>query len=263
MHKLIKITEMTSSFASGTRRTELPLPHLGSNEKQVVLPLDMILYISRFTEFLDYKNFVRALWPDKEGSYDRDVQKKLWQLSTHRFTTLFINGKPIEIEYNFDPERTSDPVLINSDQLQPVFGRVQPPKNEQFMRVTTLKHFVETSIHLNECSRFQYASCPCREDIDNQTARAFLKPQMTTCKKHHYHHYCSHHVNYWLDKLVASILHVQQNGVFDKDVTEGFILFLDTKVYFRGSEMQIVDSLFYTPPVRSTRRFNDGINGNV
>lgn len=239
---------MSLSRASGTRRTDLPPPRLGSNDKQVVLPLDMILYISRFTEFLDYKNFVRALWPDGEESYDLDIQKKLWQLSTHRFTTLFINGKPIEIEYNFDPDRTSDPVLINSNHLRPVFGGIIPPENAQFLSVTTLKKFVNTHIHMNECSRFKYASCPCRENTDNRTAREFSKPQMTTCKKQHYHHYCSHHVNYWLDKLASSIVNLQRIGLFDTDSTEIFTLFIDTKVYFRGSEMKIVDSLFYNAP---------------
>lgn len=255
---------MSSSYESETRRLELPVPRLGSSDKQVILPIDMILYIARFMDIVDYKNFIRALWPGKEGSYDPDVQAKLWQLSTHRFTTLFINGKSLEIEYNFDPDRTSDPILINSDCLRPVFGWLVPPGNEQFLSVTSLKHFVHIYVHLNQCSRSQYASCPCGENVDNQTARAFRKPQMSTCKEQHFHHYCSYHVNYWLNKLVPSILHIEKNGVFDKDATEDFIPFLDTKVFFRGSEMQIVDSsLYLAVPSQSTRRFNDGGDGNA
>lgn len=208
--------------------------------------MDVILYIANFMDAVDYKNFVRALWPDQEGSYDREVQLKWWQLSTHRFTTLFINGKPLEIEYNFDPDRTSDPILINSDCLLPVFGWLEPPEDERFLRVATLKQFVSINIHLNECSRSQHASCPCGKNVDNHTARTFVKPLMSTCKKQHFHHYCSYHVNYWLNTLISSILHRQENSVYDKDATENFMSFLDTKVFFCGSRMQIVDSLLFS-----------------
>ncbi|AHY21937.1 repeat element 3 [Diadegma semiclausum ichnovirus] len=236
---------MSSSRKSGNRPEPL-LPCFRSNGKQVVVPMDVILHIASFTNAVDYKNFVRALWPDREGSYDHDVQVKLWQLSTHRFTTPFINGKPLEIEYNFDPDRKSDAILINSDCLRPVFGWLQPPGDDQFLRVSRLKQFASTNIHLNQCSRSRYASCPCGENIDNHTARSFLKPQMSTCNKQHFHHYCSYHVNYWFNTVVSSILHIQQNSVYDKDATENFISFLDTKVFFSGCKMQIVDSLLFS-----------------
>lgn len=259
----ITITEMSSSRASGTRSIEMPLPRLGSSDKQVVLPFDMILYIARYMDIVDYKNFVRALWPNKRGRYDPAVETKLWQLTTHRFTMLFINRKPLEIEYNFDRSRTSDPVLINTEFLIPVFGQILPPRKEQFLSVTILKHFVDTNVHLNQCSRFQYASCPCGENVDNQTARAFVKPQMVTCEKRHFHHYCSHHVNYWLDKLVSSISCIVRVGSIDKDAIEDFIPFIDTKVFFRGSEMQIIDSLFYSTLMQPRRSFINGGNSNA
>lgn len=247
---------MSSSRESGTPIIELPLPRLGSNDKQVVLPLDIILHIAQFTDYVHYKNFVQALWPHKEGSYDLEVQKKLWRMSTHRLTTPFINGEFLMIEYNFDPNRTSNRLLINSESLRPVFGWVVPPEDEQFLSVTNLKQFVDTNVRLNACSRFQYASCPCGENTDSQTARAFSKPLVQTCNKRHFHHYCSHHVNYWLNELLFSILHIEWRGAFDMDAKEDFTRFLDTKVFFRGSEVQILGSLLYNVSAQSTRRFN-------
>lgn len=242
-----------SSTESGTQRTgSLPAPRLGSNDKQPDLPLDIILYIAQFTKFADYRNFIRALWPDKEGSYDPGVLNKLWQLSTRRFTMPFINGKPVEIEYNYDPERTNEPVLINPESLRPVLGGLVPPNNENFLSVWNIQQFVLVYIQLNKCPSSQHPSCPCGHDIGNQTARAFVKPQTSTCGQQHFHHYCSEHINYWLDKLLASILNIEKGTVVSKDAIDDFILFLDTKVYFRSSEMRIVDS-WYSGPARSSR----------
>ncbi|ULM71604.1 repeat element 6 protein [Diadegma fenestrale ichnovirus] len=130
------------SSCKSRNRSELLMPCFISNGKAVDVPMDVILHIASFTDAVDFKNFVRALWPDREGSYDHYVQVKLWQLSTHRFTTLFINGKPLEIEYNFDPDRESDAILINSDCLLPVFGSLKPPEKEKFLRVPRLKQFI-------------------------------------------------------------------------------------------------------------------------
>ncbi|BAF45665.1 repeat element protein-b14.1 [Ichnoviriform fugitivi] len=252
VHESLKVTKMSSSRESGSRMIELPLPRLGSIDKQVVLPFDIILYIAQFTDYVHYKNFVQALWPHKEGSYNPEIQKKLWQMSTHRLTTPFINGEFVMIEYNFDANRTSNPLLINSESLRPVFGSIVPLGDEQFLSVTTLRQFVDTHVRLNACSEFLYASCPCGENTDDQTARAFLKPKVQTCEKGHFHHYCSHHVNFWLNKLATSLLYIQKNKAFDMDANDNFIPFLDTQVFFRGSKIQILGSLLHggSPPSR-------------
>ncbi|AIK25632.1 Rep1 [Hyposoter didymator ichnovirus] len=232
---------MSFRSASGTSITELPLPRIGSNEKQVVLPIDTILYISRFMEFLDYRNFVRALWPDKEKrAYDQLIQNKLWQLSTHRFTTRFINWEPIEIEYNFDPERTDNRVLINWDYLRPVFGGVTPQQTEKFLSHRDLKKFVDKHVNLNKCTLFVYASCPCKGQTDDQTARRHEK-MLTSCEEQHFHHYCSDHVNSWLYHLAYVITNIHQNRGYDRSMDKSFMTFLDTRVYFRDSAMRFID----------------------
>ncbi|XP_046415809.1 uncharacterized protein LOC124177470 [Neodiprion fabricii] len=79
--------------------SELPV----SASQPIAFPLDTVLYMGKFMDFQDYKKFILSLYPNNIVS--DLIQKKLWQLSTHRTGTIFINGKPIVIEYNFDPSR--------------------------------------------------------------------------------------------------------------------------------------------------------------
>ncbi len=95
--------------------------------RQIVLPEDIILYMANFLCFVDYRSFIRALWPNNDES--NIVQEQLWKLLIpDRITTTFINGKRLEIEFDYDPWRAKeDEVLINLESLLPVFGKNSHP----------------------------------------------------------------------------------------------------------------------------------------
>lgn len=231
---------MSSSGASGSRRMELPLLRFGSSNKQVVLPFDIILHISNYMKFVDYRNFVRAVWPIKEDCYDPEIEKKFWELSTHWTTLDFLNGKPLKIEYNYDPSRKSAPVLINSECLLPVFGGIAPPENEKFLGIKTLSEFVETSVHLDQCLKATYKMCPCKPAIKKRTVEGFVKPQEELCKKNHFHHYCSQHVIFWLHKICIVVLPIRSDGA-NTDVSKHWFASLEKKIFFRGLSLDYIE----------------------
>ena len=86
----------------------------------------------------DYRSFVKPIWPDKIPS--KTVRSKLWRMSTRKFTTKFINGEPIEVQYNYDPERIEDHVLIDTEYLLPVFGGIVAPVLKTFTSLTKINN---------------------------------------------------------------------------------------------------------------------------
>ncbi len=102
--------------------------------QQIQLPHDIIVYLSNFLRFEDFRNFLRALSPN--GNEHEFLQPEhLWRLSTHKFTATFLNGKSLEIEYNFDPERTREKwVLVKVESLSPVIGEVVSPDQGYFRK---------------------------------------------------------------------------------------------------------------------------------
>nr|BAF45769.1 c289.1 [Tranosema rostrale ichnovirus] len=181
--------------------------------REIFLPLDIILYMANFLQFDDYKNFTLALWPNNDESYE--VRAKLWQMSTHRFETTFLNGKRLEIEFNFDPSRTErNRVLINTDSLLPVFGGYTCPSMAQFANVSELHGFIEQHVHLDKCSNFQYAECVCYLFKDkSQGGEAPSKSLEDACKHGCFHHYCSQHVRYWFGLLPESFCVAERDSL--------------------------------------------------
>lgn len=208
--------------------------------------MEMILYMGNFMKFEDYRSFIQSFWPSND---ECDlVRAKLWQMSTHRFTTKFLNGKLLEVEYNFDPSRkTEDRILINVKCLLPVFGGFVPPVMDKFKTLTELVNFVRMHVHLNMCSNCQHAYCPCHMRNDERhRARAFVKPAVDVCRYRHFHHYCSQHVMHWMIfSLGTLILDRHIGGFCDNVVTEGFLYFLDNTVSFRGLDVHLWGSLTY------------------
>lgn len=203
-----------------------------------VLPVDIIVYLGDFVPFKDYVSFIRGLWPN----YDEDeaVRKKLWKKSTHRFLTKFLNGKYLEIEYNYDHTRIDEQqVLINVNTLLPVFGELPPPDMETFVDVMRLNNFVETYVCLNECQTHDYASCPCHLDVAPGAAGEFEPPAENGCAHGHFHHFCSQHVNYWLTYVLESSIKNLEAGSFDEEATLQFVDFLHNTVYFRAGEARL------------------------
>lgn len=180
----------------------------------------------------------------------KTVRAKLWRMSTRKMTTKFINGKPIEIRYNYDAARIEqDRILINTEYLLPVFGGIVAPVPKPFTSLTKINNFVQSAVILNACSGHKYACCPCHlTNFDRHGATAFVKPSTTACcAPKHFHHYCSHHVNYWFNYfLEPTIKSLEGEESFDDDAAEKVLYLLDNMVYFHGTEMQLRSSHLYT-----------------
>lgn len=168
----------------------------GSESRHIFLPCEMLLYMSNFLDFEDYRNFIRAFIPN--GEENEYISKKLWELSTHKYNATFCNKKQLEIEYNFDAARMPEErVLINLESLLPIFGEIVPPGTSQFTSVTPLYDFVQRHVHLNMCSHGYYSSCFCNETEENEDFPLSLQE----CNFGHFHHFCWRHVSWWLEDL--------------------------------------------------------------
>ncbi|BAF45721.1 repeat element protein-d4.2 [Ichnoviriform fugitivi] len=228
-----------------SRSTSAPASPL-LTPKRITFPLEMILYMANFMCFQDYRRFILSLYPNYVMS--DLIWKKLWELSTYRTETVFINGKPMVIEYNFDPSRIrEDRILMNVETLSPIFGRIVSPTIKKFTGVSELKNFVKMHTHLNQCSGGQFASCPCHlVDKNGRGLEAFEKPLTDACPYGHYHHYCAHHVASWLNILEGILMQLQQQRhCFSEDLARSFILSMDESVYVHGVEMQRHGCILY------------------
>lgn len=202
--------------------------------------------MANFLCFEDYRCFIRSLWP--HGNESDDVREKLWQLSTYQCASMFINGKPLTIEYNFDSSRIKeDRILINYDSLLPVFGGIVPPAIDKFQGVPKLRRFVKMHVHLDMCSEGERAYCPCNlVNEDGRGYEVFVKPPVDACEYGHFHHYCSQHVSNWLNILEKTLITFRQmQEFFDEDIVKAFVLSLDDAVYVRGIEMRRRGPLLY------------------
>lgn len=173
----------------------------GSEPRKFLLPCEMFVFMSKFLEFEDYRNFIRAFMPN--GEENEYIRKILWQLSTHKYFATFCNKKLLEIEYNFDPARSpEDRVLVNLESLLPIFGGVVPPGTSQFTSLTRLYDFVKFHVHLNMCSDQYFSSCFCIQISEDKDFTLSLQE----CRFEHFHHFCWRHVAWWLDDLNISII---------------------------------------------------------
>lgn len=204
----------------------------GNLEGDICLPLDIILYLAKFLQFEDYRNFIRSFWPANDECVT--VRNKLWQLSTHKIACAFLNGKRLEIEYNFDASRPKENrILFNVKTLLQVFGGVVPPRSDQFLSASRLQNFISMHVHLNMCSGRQHAACLCHQlRCRTYTGVRIVKPPEVACKYGHFHHYCSQHVKNWLDfYLTSTVLHREMPSLIDEDMTESFLRFLSNTAH--------------------------------
>lgn len=178
----------------------------GSQLRQSLLPWDIFVCMSNFLDFEDYRNFIRAFIPNSEEN--EYIQKRLWQLSTHKYDATFCNKKQLEIEYNFNPARMpEDRVLVNLESLLPIFGGIVPPGTSQFTSVTRLYDFVKFHVHLNMCSHQNYSSCFCQQIGKDGDFTLSLQE----CSFGHFHHFCWRHVSWWLNDLNTTIILEESN----------------------------------------------------
>lgn len=197
--------------------------------KKIVLPTEIILYMANFLRFEDYQSFIRSLWPNNDES--DVIQEKLWQLSTHQFSALFLNGRRIQIEYNFDRSRKrEDCVLINVDYLIPVFGGVRPPVVEKFVSIPKLYKFIRMYVNLNMCSSSQPYACLCEMYDDDRGDKICARPLGRPCR--HFHHYCARHIRKWLDfYLVPAVWFRETKDFFNANAAENFVSFLSDIIH--------------------------------
>ncbi len=170
--------------------------------------------ISSESAFLDYDNS-QSFFTLLRSNGINSIPNKLWHLFTHKFEAKFLNGRTLEIEYNFDPRRSSkDRVLINLKSLLPVFGGIVPLGMDDFTSVLKMDDFVNMHVHLNKCFFGLHASCSCGTSV-NETKS--VEPFGKICLDGHVHHYCSEHVRWWLQcYLESSILLRESKESFDE-----------------------------------------------
>ncbi|BAF45701.1 repeat element protein-c18.3 [Ichnoviriform fugitivi] len=196
------------------------------------LPVDIILYMSKFLSFANFYRFVQSLWPHQDLS--DVIESRLWRMSTHKIAITLFGGKEMELEYNYDPFRPEDTrILINLDTLPPVFGAIAAPTEEQFTTIMNLFNIIKIHVHSESCSKRPEASCQCRWINDNsQDDGAPLEPSTDPCECGYVHYYCSLHVRYWLDFYSAtSVLLREMKHFSDVDTTQSFLHVLSNAIH--------------------------------
>lgn len=204
--------------------------------KDFQLPPHLMLYIAEYLSFVDFRNLVHALWPKNDA--DKKVKTKIWEMSIRTFTTTFINGQFLDIEYSFDSSRPRENrVLINALTLLPIFGGVVPPEAHQFKSVWSLRDFILTHVKLNRCSDGKFASCSCEmQPGGSQAVRASSSRSRDYCAYNHFHHFCANHVIHWLCYFLnISLAQRDENGFFDPSTTAGYLNFLCRSIHFRDT----------------------------
>lgn len=170
--------------------------------QQIYFPYDLIVYLSNFLGFKDFRNFTRAL--SASGKEHEIFRKDLWRMSTHQFHATFLNRKSLEIEYNFDPERPQeDWVLINVQSLLPVLNGIVSPGLSNFESIFKINNFLYLDAGINMCSLGRHAGCDCHSPNDPES----VEIDGPECEHSHFHHYCVQHIKMWLRLyLLHSIL---------------------------------------------------------
>lgn len=228
-----EVTEQTEDIA------ELP-PPLPLTSKGIRLPLEMIFGIGKFLKFADYRNFLQALWP-KNDVNDIDP-RRLWKMTTHQFTTTFCNGKKLRVEYNLDFWREeNEQILIKVNDLLPLFHGLLPPGVGEFTSISNLVNFARTTVHLDQCSDYEHASCECHHQYDENEImdRPFVQPDVGDCENGHFHHYCSDHLADWLEVFLATSVLLRKTGKCCDDQTgAAFLIILKYITYVQGANVQ-------------------------
>lgn len=201
-----------------------PPPPPTFTSKEIYLPLEMIFETGKSLKFPDYRNFLQALWPKNDVNHIDP--RRLWKLTTHHFTTSFCNGKKLRVEYNLDPRRDEDEqILINVQDLLPLFHRLLPPRVGEFTSISNLVNFARTSVHLNACSDYRHASCKCHLQNNEGVMMdgPFIQPEVGDCENGHFHHYCSNHLADWLKFFLSTSVLIRETGKCrDKETGDAF-----------------------------------------
>ncbi|AIK25629.1 Rep1 [Hyposoter didymator ichnovirus] len=177
------------------------------------LPCDVLLHMSRYLQFEDYRNLIEAFWPD--GGEDELIRQRLWKLSSRIYSTSFFNGKPLQVEYNHDTQRPRQyRILLNVKTLLPITGPIfSSDMDEVWISPLELSDIVWVCYTMDKCSEYRYANCDCCARLYNKTAEypeTFGELCGTDCPYGHFHHYCTHHISWWLMNYLLPSIQVQE-----------------------------------------------------
>lgn len=202
-----------------------------------VLCVDLIVYLGNFMKFKDYVTFIRVLWPNHDE--DETVRAKLWRMSTHRLRCMFLNGKYLEIEYNYDHTKEyMEDILVNVNTLLPVFGGLVPRGMKTFVHPWRFHKFVTKELRLNECCGHVYASCPCHLDIDSAAAGEYEPLADNGCTEGHFHHFCEKHVSTWILTYLLDTITDSAGGPVNEEFYRKRAGLLGNVIYFQGTKIQ-------------------------
>lgn len=208
-----------------------------SESPEISVHMDSILHMANYFNSADYRGVVRSIWTD--GNENPSALVNLWNLFTHKFEATFLNGKHVDIEYNFDSKRKEeDRVLIKMNCLLPVFGGKLPPTRYQFASIFELYEFVKEEVQLDECSNYQHAACPCNlHRAGEEFCAVFEKPVVDECENKHFHHYCWEHILSWLmNYLYTTILLRESEELFKQEIADQYARFPSDIPYFQTGE---------------------------
>ncbi len=142
-------------------------------------------------------------------------------LPTQSIVAVFLNGKPIVVEYAFDPSRKrNDCVLVDWRCLFPVIGGIVASEESNMISVSKIIDRMKKHLSTNVCSNHQQA-CPCHlvNDSDEEAYENFVKPEVDECEFGHSHHFCTDHVISWLyHYLYPMILLKESADLFEEEM---------------------------------------------
>ncbi|BAF45728.1 repeat element protein-d7.1 [Ichnoviriform fugitivi] len=205
-----------------------------SESPEISGPMDSILHMADQLNLADYPVVVQSISTD--GNENPSAPVNMLNLWNHEFRATFLNGKHVDIEYNFDAKRKEeDRVLINMNDLRPIFGGKLPPTKDQFASIFELYEFVKEEVQLDECSDYQHAACPCNlECAGEEFYGASEKPVVDECENKHFHHYCWEHILSWLiNYLYTTILLLESEELFKEEIAEQYARFPEDIPYFQ------------------------------
>lgn len=205
---------IVTSFRKWSRTTSREASQKSSPPSALpYLPCDIFLYMSKFLEFEDYRNLIEAHWPD--GGEDELIRRRLWKLSTGTYSTSFFNGKELQVEFSYDAKRPKeDRILLNVETLLPITGPIfsTDTDDQLWMNPSQLSDIVFTRYDMDKCSEYRYANCDCCQQLRNtlEYPETFAKLSGTECPHGHFHHYCIHHISWWLTSYLRTSIQLQQ-----------------------------------------------------
>nr|AAN32723.1 repeat element protein-like protein F1.1 [Tranosema rostrale ichnovirus] len=128
-------------------------------------------------------------------------------LNVKNFEATFYNGRRLDIQYDFNPEKiVAERLRLNLESLLPLFGGIAPPGKAEFTTIDEISNFVNI-VNLDSCSSGIYASCSCHYNIPEKEQNLVYR-----CRDDHFHHYCASHVSAWFKLYLERAILLQDES---------------------------------------------------